>query len=135
MTRVCGLTSILLALAIALAGCLDVADDAALSPSAPPALTSGPKRRAPRARTAARRAAARVGLSIKRMAQTTALEVTGAPPARAYDPVLRVGDRVLRRYVHAGPGVLRFVADEPLPAGAPVTLEYGDHATRLGATP
>ena len=140
MTRVCGLTSILVALAISLSGCLDAADDAA-SPTSTSVIDRriavGPRRRAPRPRALrpARRSATRLGLSITRLASTTALDVTGAPSARAYDPVLRVGDRVLRRYVQIAPGVVRFVADQPLPAGAPVTLEYGTEATPLGATP
>jgi len=48
-------------------------------------------------------------------------------PGRALDPVLHVGPLRFRDYAHAGPEVLRFVADAAaLPEGAEVAVWWGD---------
>jgi hypothetical protein len=52
-------------------------------------------------------------------------------PARALDPVLHVGARLLRRYEHPRVGVLRFVLAEGAlpPDGVEVFVQYGDDET------
>jgi hypothetical protein len=49
-------------------------------------------------------------------------------PARALDPVLRVGELTLHHYSHPRVGTLRFVLDEEAlpPEGAAVWAHYGD---------
>lgn len=52
-------------------------------------------------------------------------------PVASRDPVLRVGELVLSRYVHPVPGILRFVlADrDAVTEGSVVTVQYGDDAS------
>lgn len=121
MTRVCRLTSLCLLSMLTFSGCIDGAIGDPIS--------VGPTRRAPRAPSPAPRAT-RLGLAITPLPSAAgggkvALDVTGAR-GRGLDPVLRVGDRVLRDSAYVRPGVLRFVTDaSAVPPGAPVTLSYG----------